>query len=160
MLRIVKGNLLESQEQYLCHQCNCVTRWAAYIAGDIFQRFPWADVYLPRIPLGYKDKDEPGTIKISGDGQDQRFVVAMFAQVYPGRSKTGYSNDVDSISSRATYFKTCLNKMSKISMSSVAFPWRIGCDAAGGDWNFYMDMIVEFSDGAPFDVVIYKIPGI
>jgi O-acetyl-ADP-ribose deacetylase (regulator of RNase III) len=157
-IKLVHGNLLDAKEQFVCHQCNCVTRWAAHLAKDVFQRFPHADVYSPRIPLGYRD--QPGTIKISGDGHDQRFVVAMFAQVYPGKSKASYANDVDSIASRATYFKECLDKMAETPMASVAFPWQIGCGAAGGDWGTYVDMICEFSDNTIADVTIYKLPGL
>jgi O-acetyl-ADP-ribose deacetylase (regulator of RNase III) len=158
-IKLVKGNLLDAKEQFVCHQCNCVTRWAAHLAKDVFQRFPHADVYPPRIPLGYRD--QPGTIKVCGDGNDQRFVIAMFAQVYPGSSKAGYTSDVDSIPSRARYFKECLDKMANgLTMASVAFPWQIGCGAAGGDWGTYVDMICDFSDKTIADVTIYKLPGL
>lgn len=156
-IKLVRGNLLDAKEQFICHQCNCVTRWAAHLAKDVFQRFPHADVYSPRIPLGYRD--QPGTIHVSGNGQDQRFVVAMFAQVYPGSSKTGYSSDADSIPARAGYFKACLAQMAQAKMPSVAFPWQIGCGAAGGNWGAYADMIIEFADQSGAEVTIYKMPG-
>jgi O-acetyl-ADP-ribose deacetylase (regulator of RNase III) len=157
-IKLVHGNLLDSKEQFICHQCNCVTKWAAHLAKDVFQRFPHADVYSPRIPLGYRDN--PGTINISGNGQDQRFVIAMFAQVYPGSSKAEYPSNVDSVLSRAKYFEECLDKMAQTPMSSVAFPWQIGCGAAGGNWGTYIDMIYGFNDRTEADVTIYKMPGL
>jgi len=155
---VVRGNLLDSDAKYIAHQCNCVTRWAAHLAKDVFKRFPHADVYSPRIPLGYRDT--PGTIKVLGDGEGQRFVIAMFAQVYPGGSKARLESDPDSLTSRQQHFKSCLDLVAKLPKPfDLAMAWKTGCGAAGGDWDAYMDMILEFSDNAYVDVRLYRMSG-
>jgi hypothetical protein len=41
---------------------------------------------------------------------------------------------------------------------SFAFPWRIGCGAAGGDWVRYLKAIRAFSEMIDGDVTVYKLP--
>lgn len=48
MMNIITGSILDSKEQYICHQINCVTTKAAFLAKDIFLKFPHADVYSLR----------------------------------------------------------------------------------------------------------------
>lgn len=44
-IKIVEGNLLDSKEQYIGHQCNCVTSHAKTLAEQIFKKYPYADTY-------------------------------------------------------------------------------------------------------------------
>jgi hypothetical protein len=41
-------------------------------------------------------------------------------------------------------------------LESIAFPWRIGCGAAGGNWEKYMKMIEGFSEYVDGEVLIYR----
>lgn len=140
MIEIVTGDLFEAKEKYLCHQCNCVTNTAAHLAKDVFEKFPHSDIYTSRT-----EADKPGTIIIKGNGQDQRFVVALLGQYYPGRPKYPLSS-LDGAAVREKYFYRCLLRLSQIpDLESVAFPWRIGCGAAGGDWEHYIGKINNFA---------------
>ena len=152
MIQFIEGDIREATETYLCHQCNCITTKAAHLAKDIFCAFPYANVYAIRT-----SKDNPGTIRICGDGVHQRFVVNMFAQVYPGSPK--YPNsDIDGSLARQKYFRSCLSELAKAIKpgDTVAFPWRIGCGAAGGDWNVYLYLISMFADDIDSGVVVYR----
>jgi hypothetical protein len=82
MIEIVTGDLFDSKEKYLCHQCNCVTNKAAHLAQSVFEHYPYADIYSART-----EPSKPGTIEIRGNGQDQRYVIALLGQYYPGKSK-------------------------------------------------------------------------
>jgi len=149
-VQIVAGDMLQSDCRYICHQCNCVTRNAAGLAAEIFHKFPWANVY-------YKQRyGEMGRIIVSGDGYNQRFVIGMFAQYYPGKAKY-IDSPLDGILARERAFATCLNSILKIEwLGSVGFPYKIGCGLAKGDWNKYLQMIAEFSEKTPAEVKIYK----
>jgi len=59
---IIQGNLLDSKEDYICHQCNCVTRLSKGLSNEIFRRFPTTDTYKKR--FSEKDYDTPGTIYV------------------------------------------------------------------------------------------------
>lgn len=147
-LVVVNGDLLKSTETYLCHQCNCISQRSAHLSSAVFAEFPYSNVYSGRtIP------DTPGTIKIKGNGKDQRYVVNMFGQYYPGKK---YPNSrKDGREQRAKFFESCLIEMSKLG-GSFAFPWRIGCGAAGGDWDRYLNMLHNFSKDVE-SVTVYKL---
>lgn len=151
MLHIKDGNLLDATEQYICHQCNCTSQYAAGLANGMFYKYPYADDYAR------KEWGEPGTIKIHGDGKEKRFIINMFAQVYPGPAQDGFKSK-DTKPRRETYFEMCLEQILKIpSLESIAFPFMIGCGLAGGDWKAYWVMLEEFAKKLPFDVIVYRL---
>jgi O-acetyl-ADP-ribose deacetylase (regulator of RNase III) len=155
VISIVEGNLLEAKERYICHQTNCLTTKAAHLAAAVFARFPYADVYKER---GEGKKDDPGAIIIRGNGADHRYVIAMLAQVYPGYPKFPDSAK-DGFRARQDYFTRCLDRIMEIrNLQSVAFPYGIGCGAAGGHWPAYSNMLQAFSSKTDARVVIYRKP--
>ena len=160
MIEIVTGDIFESTDKYLCHQCNCVTHLSAHLAKDVFERYPYADIYTPRGNSTYADT--PGTIIIKGNGVDERYIVAMLGQYYPGRAKYPKSS-LDGIPVRQKYFYHCLLRLAKVpDLESVAFPWRVGCGAAGGDWERYLGIITNFAnyvDGKGVKVRVYRREG-
>lgn len=140
MIEIVTGDLFEATEKYLVHQCNCVTNKAAHLAADMFEKFPHSDIYT-----GRTDPDQPGHIIVRGNGKDQRYVVAILGQYYPGRARYPKSS-LDGIPVREKYFYHGLLRLAQLpNLESVAFPWRIGCGAAGGDWDLYLGKITNFA---------------
>lgn len=66
MIEIISGDLFTAQEQYIAHQCNCVTKRAAHLAKDMFAKYPYANIYK-----GRTQPDKPGHLIIRGNGQDQ-----------------------------------------------------------------------------------------
>ena len=154
-ITVIKGDLLKSSEQYIAHQCNCVTRnGGSGLARAIFDTFPYADVYKNR----EEGTDKPGDIVIRGNGEEQRYVIAMMSQVYPGGPNL---YDIDSYANRKKYFQECLTKIAAISdIKSVAFPYNIGCGLANGKWEDYYDMLNIFFEEANkkshLDVIIYN----
>ncbi len=148
MIEIVSGDLLSSKEKYIIHSCNCLTQNSAGIAKAIFDKFPYANTYKKRVRLTNGETvnaDVPGTIEVLGDGIEQRFVINMFAQYYPGKSKFPESS-LDGTAIRLKYFHKCLLRVAKIpDLESVAFPWRIGCNLGGGNWDHYLGTITNFA---------------
>jgi len=142
---------MDATETYICHQCNCLTNRSKHLASTVFKKFPYADVYTKR-----QEPSLPGTIEIRGDKtKDQRSVIAMFAQYYPGKAKYPTSKK-DGTQARLDYFKSCLEKMKNLK-GSFAFPAGIGCGAAGGDWENYYATIISFSEKYSKKVTIYSL---
>jgi len=153
-VRSVEGDLLQAKEQYICHQCNCVTQRAAHLSAAVFKAFPHADIYSTR-PKGQKDK--PGTIVVKGGGE-QRLVINMLGQVWPGSPK--YPEDrTDGFKAREEYFARCLMEIAKLQPESLAFPYGIGCGAAGGEWEHYHWMLSDFELQTNVDMCLYLIKG-
>ena len=146
-LKVVEGDLLDCEEKYLCHQTNCVSTRSKHLAKSIFDRFPYANVYQQR-----DTHSKPGTIIISGDGND-RLIINMMGQFYPGCKYPNSLKDGKVI--RTKYFANCLNSMCSL-QGTFAFPWRVGCGAAGGDWEIYLYMLKDFAKDK--DVTIYRLP--
>ncbi len=158
MIEIVTGDIFDATEKYLCHQTNCVTQRAAHLSKDVFARYPYADIYT-----GRTEPNKPGTIEIRGNGQDQRYVINLLGQYYPGKPKYPYST-LDGVHIRQKYFYRCLLRIAQLpNLESVAFPWRIGCGAAGGVWEVFLGNITNFANhvektqGAK--VIIYRREG-
>jgi O-acetyl-ADP-ribose deacetylase (regulator of RNase III) len=148
MAKIICGNLLEADTDLLIHQCNCVTNYPKGLAAEIFKKYPEADIYTCR-KINTLKKDFPGTIKVIGK------ICNLFGQYYPGPAK--YNKD--SAKLREQWFKQCLTEIAKLDgIKSVAFPWRIGCGLAKGNWNHYKTMIDDFANQNPhMTVFIYKL---
>lgn len=161
-MKIVTGDLLKAKEQYIVHQCNCVSVKSAHLAYYMFQAFPYANIYAPRHSRPWNaplpEGERPGDIVIKGNGEDQRYVLAMLAQYYPGKPRYPDSKR-DGYAARQSYFKQCLEKIASVSgIEEVAFPWKIGCGAAGGDWGVYQNMIETILPKS-LHVVTYRRPG-
>ena len=152
-MKILTGDLIEARETYLCHQCNCITNRSKHLARTVFNAYPYADIYAPRTK-----PDLPGDVVIRGNGKNQRYIAALLGQYYPGKSK--YKTGKDSVSIRLKYFNMCLEKLELLAVdgASFAFPWRIGCGAAGGDWGLYQKALKSFSIKINSKVIIYRLP--
>jgi O-acetyl-ADP-ribose deacetylase (regulator of RNase III) len=172
MLKVIKGDLLESKEKYIVHQTNCCSTGAGGLAYYLFKKFPYADVYSCRdrsMHLGWStdeigsrpavEHDQPGTIIIRGNGKDQRYVVGVMGQYYPGGPGYGKHRDIDGPIVRQRYFHQALWELAQIeNLESVAFPYGIGCGLAAGDWEVYFKILNNFADylSGKVDVVIYQ----
>lgn len=154
----INKSIIEADTKYICHQCNCLTNHSAGLALAIFNNFPYANIYKIR-PKQQDWKQQVnilGTINVAGNGEDQRFVINMLAQLFPGKSK--YPNSkIDGVSAREEYFKMCLEKINKIpNLETIAFPEKIGCTMAGGNWEKYREMIQEFDSMTNAEVFLYN----
>jgi hypothetical protein len=163
MIILQTGNLLHTTETYLCHQCNCTSRRANHLSKTVFEAFPYADIYSARSDIKRKFVDipideRPGNIVLCGNGKDQRYIVNMLGQMYPGIPK--YDTGIDSSIARQQYFISCIQHVYKIIRNSetVAIPWKIGCGAAGGNWLVYSRIIQAYSDiNLHINIYIYSL---
>lgn len=129
-IEIIKGNLLDATEQYIAHQCNCVSSGSgAGLARAIFDKFPYSNIYKNRT-----EPDTPGTIIIKDN------VIAILGQYYPGGPL--FKGNKDTYNDRLAYFTKALVYISDIKdLKSIAFPFNIGCGLAQGKWKDYKVMI-------------------
>lgn len=149
---IYNTDLLDfDQAQIIAHQCNCTSKTAKGLAKLIFDKYPYTDVYSSR-----ESPSTPGTISVTGGKAKGRWVCAMFAQIYPGKFSSK-GNPPDTASNRKKWFQECLSKIAKIkNIRSVAFPEKIGCGLAGGDWDNYLEMLDNFASANP-NIKVYVV---
>mmetsp|Transcript_22991 Transcript_22991/g.42305 ORF Transcript_22991/g.42305 Transcript_22991/m.42305 type:complete len:999 (-) Transcript_22991:7-3003(-) len=167
------GDILGAEEEFIAHQCNCVSSTSAQgVAEAIFRAFPNADVYKQRAGRG-RSHDIPGSVSVHGR------VVNLYSQLLPGRPAddappggwpgTGrYVSPADAASDtrseRLRWFIACLAALPRSLPSdravSIAFPAKIGCGLAGGHWQKYLQTLRRFAaTNSMWKVVIYDIEG-
>lgn len=140
MIEIINKDITLSDEQYIVHQCNCLTKGAAGLAKVLFDKYPYANVYADRT-----EPSVPGTIDVRGDCIFDRGIINLFGQYYPG----GPTGD-EPREQRVTWFINGLLAIKQLEwVESLAFPYQIGCGIAGGDWNRYNRILDKFAEKNP-----------
>lgn len=147
---IKQGNILNADEQYLLHQCNCYTKNSKGLATKIFTQFPYSNTYVNR-----RADSEFGGMDICGNGRDQRYVINLYSQYHPGKPKS--RSGFDSYSDRLNAFKKGLVEIFNIdNIESIAMPFNIGCGLAGGQWPDYFEVINNIPNERNIRIVLYK----
>jgi len=167
--RIVVGDLLDAQEEYILQQNNCIGCKPHGLSKTIADKYPYADPYTRRRRVGNRnmaipeDRPVPGTIELfRSPNQDGPTFVSLYGQYGMGRPYA-YNNGgpqavPDSHEDREKWFVDCLQKVAELDPKSVAIPYKIGCGLAGGDWNRYSKILNRFADDHPsVSVVLYKL---
>ena len=154
MIKYVKGDLLDSHCDYICHQVNCRGVMGSGIAKQIRERFP--EVYDSYKELCNEFEPEVllGTIDIVEVEEGAREIVNIFGQLDYGRDGKKY-----------TSYDAFANALDLIDAYvpedwSIGFPKYIGCGLGGGNWNIIVNMIEEILDShVSRDIYIYELEG-
>ena len=150
MIHYVKGNLLDSNCDYICHQVNCQGVMGSGIARQIRER--WPEVYERYLCFysHWQDPDEQlgeaDFIKLS---DEDRYVINMYSQAsygYDGRRYTSYD---------AFAYALETIRVSVPEGYTIGFPKNIGCGLGGGNWKVISALIEEIL-GEDFEVYIYE----
>ena len=165
------GDLTEwTEADAIVHQCNCLAVKAHGLSAQIARKYPWADVYRYRRRQRFRnlaipaDRKEPGTIQImrnpgldivkNSKGESNLIpkrpdVIVLFAQWDFGKGggcRRTLSSYRDTPEEREQWFQQCLDELGKNKKyQNLAFPYKIGCGLAGGNWNHYLPMIEDFA---------------
>ena len=148
MVKIITGNLLDSKEDYICHQVNCQGVMGSGVAKAI--RDKWPEIFTEY--RSYVDMcfgTPLGSVCYAPINNSNQIVANMFAQSsygYDGKRYTSYDA-----------FCNCLNAMARDipKNCTIAFPYKIGSDRGGANWNIIYAMICAIL--GDWDVTIYKL---
>lgn len=158
MFNLIHGNLLESEEEVIAHQTNCVIKGeGAGLYRFLIKKYPYAHVYSRR----YKD-GTPGEITIDfPQSMEGPIVIGIQGQYNVGVS--GDHNGIDTHENREKWFAECLEKidefMTRNGYTSIGFPYMIGCGLAGGVWKNYERMLNSLAEKGKdvYKVNVYKL---
>lgn len=146
-IKYVEEDISKCNYQYIAHQCNCTSKYFSGLAKTLFDEYPYADTYTNRL-----GRTKMGTISVHCDGDKDRYIINMYAQIFPGPPKT---NDV--AKDRLTAFRLCMAQILKIKdLKSIAFPYKIGCGLAQGNWTEYLNVIKHFAAETKAEVYICR----
>ena len=150
-----KGNLLESDCDYICQQVNCQGKMNSGIAKQIREKWPVVyQNYMEKYNiLNGVSGALLGDIQIVGLWEDyyatdfHQSIINMFSQEHYGYDKRRYTS--------YDAFWNCLNliKQSVTTDKKIGFPYNIGCGLGGANWNVILTMIATVL--ADYTVEIY-----
>ena len=126
------------------------------LSAQIARKYPWGDAYRYRRRQGFRNlavPEEPGTIQIMSNWKQITHtpspdVIMLYAQWDCGKGGgyqrvPGYE---DNQRNREKWFQKCLHELGKWDYyQNFAFPYKIGCGLAGGNWDHYFSMIQDFA---------------
>ena len=148
MIHFVKGNLLDSKCNLICHQVNCQGVMGSGVARQIREKWPEVyNQYCERVESSLtRGQDLLGQTQAVNINENQS-VVNIFGQLYynyDGRKYTSYDAFETAL---YTIKKTYSNKV------SIAFPYKIASDRGGANWRVIRTMIEEILEDR--EVYIY-----
>lgn len=182
--KFVKSDIFDTDCQVICHQVNGVGSMSSGIAETIRSLYP--EVYNEYIKdfSAYGDL-LMGSCKLIdvSNASTIRFIANLYGQYLymgamelnevlnlPGHKMPDYwspSNGVRCMDNSARYtnyewfyrgLETLAYLMISNGLTSVAFPYRIGSDRGGADWNVILSMIESvFSRYNDIEVKIYQL---
>lgn len=151
MIKFTNINLLDTDANYICHQVNCQGKMNSGVAKAIRER--WPVVYIT-YKAYYDQNTKNGCNTLLGDilivnlndyklksgCTESPLIINMFGQFdygYNGQRYTSYDG-----------FDNCLQGIKEAvpKGSKIAFPYKIGCDRGGADWEVIFAMIKSYLD--------------
>lgn len=147
MIYYVVGDLLKQENvDIICHQTNCKGVMGAGIALQIRNTYP--NVY--QLYKQYCAKYGSGLLgkTLFVNCNDGKIVANLFGQDGYGRGfcQTDYAALEKAIAS--------VEKIATKGKKSVGFPYKIGCDLAGGDWSIVKNIIKKYFEKSEVDCYI------
>lgn len=132
-----KGNLLTSNCEYICHQVNCQGVMGSGIAKQIRETFPYVYTQYLALKNEMSMKQMLGAIQIVPitTTDYSKHVINMFAQEYYGYDNKRYTS--------YDAFYDCLVEIKRHvpKGATIGFPYRIGSDRGGANWDVIESMI-------------------
>ena len=61
----------------------------------------------------------------------------------------GQNKVIDDYNRREIWFNSRLKEIDRLVPESIAFPYGIGCGLAGGNWENYYNMLINFASRNP-----------
>lgn len=147
MINIVKGNIVNSKETYICHQVNCQNVMGAGVARALYERWPAVkNEYHAFCSLHHSAEELLGQHKLVAIN-DRQWVVNIYGQLDFGRNRRKVYTDYSALDK-------AFSAISKLD-GSFAFPYGFGCGLANGDWKIVFSLLEKhFADK---QVTIYSL---
>lgn len=164
MIDIIKGNLLDSNCDYICHQVNCMGKMNSGVAKAIREKWPvvfeeykelceswhaWAHIHYLQDPEQYAINAMLGMAQLIPISETQT-VINLFGQGFYGYDGMRYTS--------YDAFWMCLGEIKdKVPKGSkIAFPYNIGCCRGGANWEVIYAMIVAVLN-EDYDIYFYRL---
>ena len=161
MIKIVNGDLLQSNLPLIAHQTNCLGVMGAGIAKAIKNK--WSIVYTQYVDkcrhYNYS-KDLLGKCQVCvTEDEPIKFVANLFGEYSFTESVAPFENrhtDYDALKKSLSHLKAiCENT----EITKIGIPYKLGCGLAGGDWDGVVYPMLQelFANDSTITLYIYKL---
>lgn len=152
MIHYVKGNLLDSDCNYICHQVNCQGVMNSGIAKQIRERWPKVYQSYNKVYTNSFWRNRSGMLGMIDvvSINDNQSVINMFCQDNYGYDNYRYTS-YDAFAEALTEIKNTVHRS-----FTIGFPKNIGCGLGGGDWKI-MSALIDAVLGEDYYVYIYEL---
>lgn len=148
MLKIIEGNIIDSQADYVVHQVNCKGAMNSGVAKTL--RDFNEGIYIHYRLICEEKNFNPETLLGIYDEypikQGNQIVLSLFAQNsygYDGKQYTdveAFQKGLNTMRSKIPIFSW---KNDKMHHTSIALPYKIGCGRGGANWDKVYKIIEE-----------------
>lgn len=173
MIEIIEGDIFDTECKVIAHQVNCMGVMGSGLAREIKNR--WSNVFFEYLEtIKRLDHSCLGGCLIV-EAEPGRYIANLFGQYY----YKGFFDDPELYmrqspekrpeineqgkAIRFTNYEALYNSISRLKtemikykVDSVSFPWRLGSDRGGGNWEIIMTMIEEVFKDTGIRVEIRK----
>ena len=152
------SDLTYSNAEMICHQVNCQGKMGSGVAKAIKEKFPTA--YQMYMNMSNNRQQYLGATQfvrlpdMERNNWGDQYVVNMFAQDRYGYDGFRYT-DYEAFYNCLEDIKGFIKEHSIV--KSIAFPYRIGCDRGGANWNIILTMIDEVFKDLDIKIEIHSL---
>lgn len=149
-IKIIDGNLLDSDADLILHQVNCQGKMNSGIARAIREKWPKVfEKYSEFCSTDYEKLGRCLPVKVS----DKQWVINMFSQEnygYDGKLYTSYDAVNQCLSNLKSY-------MFVNGFKRLALPYKMCCCRGGANWGVIMALIKANFEKTDISIDIYKL---
>ena len=153
MIKHLKCNIFDSGADVICHQVNCQGVMGSGLAKQVKDRHPEVyESYINYLNFCERQKQQPlGSYTFAKAFGTNYWVLNIFGQDDYGRDKQ--HTDYDAL--RKALLAARDSTLGKY--VTVAFPYKMGCDRGGGDWDIVYNIIKEVFADQKGDILICEL---
>lgn len=152
MIKILDGDLLESNADIIAHQVNCQGAFNSGVAKQVREKYPEVYMAYKNLCDAYSDCKEQ---RLLGYCQivrtyDRKRVANLFGQLDYGYDGEQYT-DIGALKSAMIDLRNTINPEDK----TIAFPYGLGSVRGGAKWEDVYKIIEEVFAG--FNIEIWRL---
>lgn len=134
MVHFIHGDLFSTDCDVICYQTNCKGSMLSGVAKQVRELYPNVyESYTNLVDLYSRNK-----YKLLGKTQFVKFNNKTFVNMF---SQYNYGYDNKKYTDYEAFYRCLVEVHDKTKDKTIAFPYKIGCDKGGGDWNIILCMI-------------------
>lgn len=160
MIKYYDGDIFTSDADIICHQVNCQGVFERGLSGQIKKMFPEVEKTYKILTKQWQDQAGGKTAELLGRvsaqpvKKDGRWFLIANLYGQDDYGKSGLYTDYKALEKAVQEIRDFVDVRNK--QEKIAFPYKIGCGNAGGDWEIVKDILERTFEGYEGEVQIWN----